>query len=581
MEYRWSLFPPDELTADYLSKSLGISKIVAQCLINRGIRDKEYGKVFLRPELKRLSNPFLLPDMSKAVERLFNTFEREESVVIFGDYDVDGVTSTVLLYDLLRKFGFDVNYYFPNRMEEGYGLNSESVNKCLRKFPTRLIIAVDCGTSAFEVIKKLKQNNIDVIVLDHHQISSEIPPTIALVNPFVHRNSNDRDKPENSQFTELCSVGIVFKLAHAFIKRARELGIKKAFDVDIRNYLDLVALGTIADMVPLVGENRILATAGLKMLNTNPRAGLKSLISVSATRSKIGAHEVGFQLAPRLNATGRLETAEDALQLLLAESPDESLLLAQRLDAKNRERQMIEHRIFEDVFKIVLDKFNPEKDYVIVEGNPDWHIGVVGIVASKIVQQFYRPTIIMGGDGVYLRGSGRSIDGFDIAKALCKCRDLLIKCGGHSMAAGVTIKHSNLNKLRERLNEFAKQELTREDLSSDIMIDAKIKLSELSFEVMDEIEHLKPFGSGNRQIQLLSTGLKHYRPLLRIGSERQHIKMWVTDGNVVFEAILWNGGDSPLPTGKFDLVFTPQINEYNQKISIVLNVIGWRSSSND
>ncbi len=578
MKYRWSLFPPDELTTDVLSKSLGISTIVAQCLINRGIRDKEYGKLFLKPELRRLSNPFLLPDMSKAVERLFNTFEREESVVIFGDYDVDGVTSTVLLYDLLRKFGFDVNYYLPNRMEEGYGLNSGSVKRCLQKFPTRLLIAVDCGTSAVDVIKSLKHNNIDVIVLDHHQLSSEIPPAIALVNPFVCGNSNDRDKPENSRFTELCSVGIVFKLAHAFVKRARELGIKKAFDIDIRNYLDLVALGTIADMVPLVGENRILVSAGLNRLNSNPRAGLESLINVSAIHSKVGVHEVGFQLAPRLNATGRLETAEDALQLLLAESVDESLPLAQKLDAKNRERQMIEHRIFEDVFKIVLDKFNPDEDYVIVEGNPDWHIGVVGIVASKIVQQFYRPTIIMGGDGDHLRGSCRSIDGFDIAQALSKCRDLLIKCGGHSMAAGVTIKHNNLNKFRERLNEFAKQELKKEDLLSGLMIDAKIKLSEISFEVMDEIKNLEPFGNGNGQIHLLSTGLKHYRPLLRIGSERQHIKMWVTDGGAVFEAVLWNGGDSALPTGKFDLVFTPQINEYNQKRSIVLNVIDWKSS---
>jgi single-stranded-DNA-specific exonuclease len=217
-------------------------------------------------------------------------------------------------------------------------------------------------------------------------------------------------------------------------------------------------------MVPLVGENRILASAGLNRLNNKPRAGLESLINVSAIHSKVGVHEVGFQLAPRLNATGRLETAEDALQLLLAESVDESLPLAQKLDAKNRERQMIEHRIFEDVYKIVLDKFNPDEDYVIVEGNPKWHIGVVGIVASKILQQFYRPTIIMGGDRDHFRGSCRSIDGFDIAKALCKCRDLLIKCGGHSMAAGVTLKHSNLNRLRERLNEFAKQELKKEDL---------------------------------------------------------------------------------------------------------------------
>ncbi|MGC8742595.1 MAG: single-stranded-DNA-specific exonuclease RecJ [Verrucomicrobiia bacterium] len=582
MKYRWSVFPRDVLTTDCLSKTLNIPEIVAQCLVNRGISKPDDARLFLKPQLKNLSDPFLMPEMEKAVQRLFCALENDEPIVIFGDYDVDGVTSTAFLYDFLNKFGWNASYYLPNRMDEGYGLSPDGIKNCLEKHPARLIIAVDCGSNAVKVIEDLKKLNIDVIVLDHHQISSDIPDAIALVNPHLMEINSHYAPDSNSpvrHFRELCSVGIVFKLVHSILKRAREKGIKEAHEIDIRKYLDLVALGTVADLVPLKGENRILVTAGLKKLNTSPSVGLASLINVSSTRKPIGVHEIGFQIAPRLNAVGRLETAEEAFHLLLADSMEVALPLAQKLDAKNRERQMIEYSITEEAMRLINSKFNPETDYVIVEGKYDWHIGVVGIVASRVMQQFYRPAIIFGGDGDFLRGSCRSIEGFNIAEALKSCKELLVRFGGHSMAAGVTIEQDKVDSLREKLNNIAKGSLKREHFIPLIDIDVEVQLSDLTHNLVEHLHRLEPFGNGNSEVFLLARNVRHYKPLTRVGSERQHIKMWVTDESKVFEAIWWNAGNnSQLPTGRFDLVFTPEINEFNGQSSIILKVIDWRKS---
>ncbi|MGB9602125.1 MAG: single-stranded-DNA-specific exonuclease RecJ, partial [Limisphaerales bacterium] len=364
---------------------------------------------------------------------------------------------------------------------------------------------------------------------------------------------------------------------------AREIGFKEAHRIDIRKYLDLVALGTIADLAPLIGENRILVTAGLKKLNSEPSIGLASLIEVSSTRKPIGVHEIGFQVAPRLNAVGRLETAEEAFQLLLADSMDIALPLAQKLDAKNRERQMIEYNIVEEALELINNKFNPDNDYVIVEAKQDWHIGVVGIVATRVMQQFYRPTIIFGGDGNLFRGSCRSIEGFNITEALKSCSNLLVKYGGHSMAAGVTIEPDKINLLREKLNCIARGTLKSENFIPSIEIDGEIKLSDLTSGLVEHLYKLEPFGNGNKEIIFLARNLKHQKPLIRVGSEKQHVKMWVTDGNAVFEALWWHVGNdnNQLPTGRFDLLFTPEINKFNGQHYIVLKVIDWQKSENN
>jgi single-stranded-DNA-specific exonuclease len=575
MKFRWSLAPPQPLLAGQLAAQLKIPPLLAQCLLNRGFSEPSAIDNFLSPRLKNLADPFLLPNMAAAVERLLRARDQNESLVIFGDYDVDGVTSTALLVEVLRPLGWKVDFYLPNRMDEGYGLSADGVENCLKKFTTTLLLAVDCGSTAVETINTLRSRGVDVIVLDHHQVSSPAPEAVALVNPQL---STLNPQPSTA-FTELCSVGLAFKLAHALVKRGREIGLPGAAEFDLRPLLDLVALGTIADLVPLTGENRILISAGLQRLNTTRRPGLIALKQVAQCPPTLGAYEIGFQLAPRLNAAGRLETAEDSLRLLLARDLAEAMPLAQNLDSRNHERQKIERGIVEEVIGAVRAKFDPQTDFVIVEGQLLWHIGVVGIVASRVLQQFYRPTIILGGEGDEWRGSGRSIAGFDLAAALRECGDLLVRHGGHAMAAGLSVQPDKIDLLRQRLNELARRALKPEDLQPLLRLDAEVGLDEMSLEMLGELACLKPAGQGNPPVQFCARGVTHQRPLQRMGREKQHVKLWVTDGAVTQEAVWWNGGDKSLPVGKFDLAFAPQVNEFNGRRTVQLKALDWRAAS--
>ncbi len=602
MKFRWSLAPPQPLLAGQLAAQLKIAPLLAQCLLNRGFSEPPAIENFLHPRLKNLADPFLLPDMAVAVERLLRARGQNEPLVIFGDYDVDGVTSTALLLGVLRALGWKADFYLPNRMDEGYGLSADGVENCLKKIPVTLLLAVDCGSTAVDTIRSLRGRGVDVIVLDHHQISDPAPEAVALVNPqMALRDACRVTSDENSTFpatrhpspvtqVELCSVGLAFKLAHALVKRGRETGLPGAAEFDLRPLLDLVALGTIADLVPLTGENRILVSAGLQRLNTTQRPGLVALKKAAQSPPVLGTYNVGFQLAPRLNAAGRLETAEESLRLLLAPALAEAMPLAQNLDARNRERQKIERGIVEEVTGAVRAKFKPEIDFVIVEGQLLWHIGVVGIVASRVLQEFYRPTIIIGGEGDVWRGSGRSIAGFDIAAALRKCNDLLLCHGGHAMAAGLSIQPDKIGALRERLNELARHALKPENLQPRIRLDAEVGLDEMTLETLHELSRLKPTGQGNPGVQFCARNLTHARPLQRIGADKQHVKLCVTDtpspqggygaaGGTMLEAVWWNGGDESLPVGKFDLAFAPQINEFNGNRAVQLKVLDWQAAS--
>jgi single-stranded-DNA-specific exonuclease len=566
MKYRWSVAPAQPLLTNTLRSGLRISELLAQCLVNRGHSEPSDIETFLDPKLKRLADPFLLPNMRAAVERLFKARANDESLVIFGDYDVDGVTSTAILTQGLRALGWKINCFLPQRMEEGYGLSREGVENCLQKNPSTLLLAVDCGSTAIEVISGLKQRGIDVIVLDHHQVSVPAPEAFALVNPQLG----------NGPFRELCSAGLAFKLLHAVVKQGRDNGLEGAAEFDIRPFLDYVALGTIADLVPLNGENRILASMGLERLRSTARPGLVALKKISSVTSRLGAHEVGYQLAPRLNAAGRLEDAEEALNLLLVTEMADAEKIALNLDLRNRERQKIERGITEEVIGALKARFDPETDYVIVEGQLFWHIGVVGIVASRVMQQFYRPTFILGGDGDGWRGSGRSIPGFDLAAALRECDDLLVKHGGHAMAAGVSIEEKNIDAFRKRLNELARSTLKPSDLQPCLRIDAEVALKELTLDRFQELEKLQPIGQGNPPLHFVSRGVTQARPLMRMGSQKQHVKLWLTDGEVVHEAVVWGAGkETLLPVGRIDIAFAPEINEFNGKRSIQLRILDW------
>jgi single-stranded-DNA-specific exonuclease len=583
MRFRWSIMPSQPLLAGQLARGLNISPLLAQCLLNRGFSEPASIGCFLEPRLKQLADPFLLPNMERAVDRLLLAHERHESIVIFGDYDVDGVTSTALLLEVLTHLGWTVDYYLPHRMDEGYGLTDDTVQNCLKKVSATLLLAVDCGSASAASISQLQQRGIDVIVLDHHQVSSPPPPAVALVNPQLTNLGSGSAPIENPvkarDFRELCSVGLAFKLAHALVKRGRASGLAGAMDFDLRTLLDLVALGTIADIVPLTGENRILTAAGLERLNTTQRPGLVALKRVAQCPANIGVHEVGFQLAPRLNASGRLETAEEALRLLRAVDFAEAFPIAQKMDARNTERQKIERSISENVIRVVGAKFKPESDFVIVEAQTEWHIGVVGIVAARVLQQFYRPTIIVGGDGQHWRGSGRSVAGFDLAAALMECTHLLVRHGGHAMAAGVTLDPANLDSLRTKLNELAKSALNAEQLQPPLQVDAEVGLDEMTLECLALLQKLRPMGQGNPAVNLVSRNVTHQRPLQRVGSEKQHVKMWITDGMSTQEAVWWRAGKESLPVGKFDVAFVPQIDRYNGQSRVQLKMLDWRAAS--
>ena len=595
MKFRWTIAPPQPLLAETIASSQKISPLLTQCLLNRGFSEPAVIENFLTPRLKNLADPFRLPNMDAAIARLLLAHERTEPLVIFGDYDVDGVTSTAILLEVLRQLGWQADAYLPNRMDEGYGLSRDGVENCLKKFPVKLLLAVDCGSTAVETISWLKQQGVEVIVLDHHQVSNPAPEAVALVNPQLVtsdecgvKSKGDSGQPDVSHsslvtrhFTELCSAGLAFKLAHALVKRGRETGLPGAAEFDLKPLLDLVALGTIADLVPLVGENRILVTAGLEKLNTSKRAGILALKQVAQSPEKLGTHDVGFQIAPRLNAAGRLETAEEALQLMLAETLAAAMPIAQSLDARNRERQKIEKSITETVLGTLRAKFEAAKDFVIVEAELLWHIGVVGIVASRVLSEFYRPTFIIGGEHGDMRGSGRSIAGFDLAAALRECDDLLVKHGGHAMAAGLSIKPDKVDALRARLNEIAKRKLKPEDLQPPLRLDAEISLTDLNLDSLAELEKLKPTGMGNPAMQFYARNLTHQKPPLRMGANKQHVKLWVTDGTATHEAVWWNAGNGSLPGGKFDLAFAPGVNEFNGRTTVQLKVLDWRAPVSD
>ena len=570
--YQWRVAPEQPVLSQHLAQTLGISCLLAQCLVNRGLSEAEPILRFLDPRLKNLADPFLLPNMAAAVDRLFAAREQEESLVIFGDYDVDGVSATALLSETLGALGWKVSCYLPHRMEEGYGLSQAGVENCLQQHAATLVLAVDCGSSSAEPIAALKSRRIGVIVLDHHQASEPLPVAAAIVNPQLA-------KPGEPSFRELCSAGLAFKLAHALVKQGRELGLAGFTEFDVRPLLDLAALGTIADVVPLTGENRILVTRGLQWLNQTKRTGLIALREVAGIAGMIGGYEVGFQLAPRLNAAGRLENALDALHLLQARDAAQAHALARKLDAQNRERQQIERTLAAELVERVRASFDGSRDFVVVHGHESWHIGVVGIVASRVVQEFYRPTIVFGGDGAHWRGSGRSIEGFDLAGALRECGELLVKHGGHAMAAGVTIVPERIDAFRERLNEVARRALGGLPPRPALNVDAETPLAELTLERVAELEKLQQTGAGNPPVHLAVKGVTHHRPLERFGPEKKHVRLWVKDASAIREAVIWNEGGGELPVGVFDIVCAPQVNRYNGTASVRLKVLDWREAA--
>ena len=572
MKRNWNICSPDETVVDALVRHLNANKLLCQCLANRGQEDIKSAKRFLSPKLADLSPPELIPNLSDAVLRLFEARRKKERIVVFGDYDVDGITSTAILIQSMGELGWNIFSYLPDRMDEGYGLTSNGVKNCIDKHSPHLIIAADCGSTSVKVIEDLNRQAIDVIVLDHHQVCDPPPKPYALVNPSI-------SLAEDSELRDLCTAGLAFKLVHGLVKYGRENNEAGFEKYDIRLLLDLVALGTIADMVPLTGENRILAFKGLQQLNRTNRPGLIALINICGIKGLITPYEVGFQLCPRLNAAGRLKKATASLDLIMAADEKSGVNLAIGLDKNNQDRQRIEKEITRKVKDLLTSNFDPSNDFVIVAGEPGWNIGVIGIVASKIQREFYRPTFILGGNPDDMRGSGRSIKGFDLCGALDKCADHLISHGGHAMAAGITLNVDNIESFRERLNLVASENLDDADLVPSLRLDAVCTLGELNLSIVDSLESLQPLGQSLPLVQVAVLNVELFTEIKWMGSEKQHAKLIVTDGDVSTEVVWWNAEGQPLPSGRFDTAVQPSVNVWKGRRSVQLKLLDWRPSS--
>lgn len=535
---------------------------IVELLKRKGFNCADDVNGFLQPRLRSLSDPFLLSNMAAAVTRIFQAIERGERIVLFGDYDVDGVTSLALLAEVLRSYGAGPQLFLPLRMEEGYGLSPESLERCCKEHSPKLLIAVDCGTSSLAEIASLKSRGIDVIVLDHHEPKSALPDCVAIVNPKAERAS---------AFGYLCSVGIVFKLCHALLKTRPVPGF------DLKTHLDLVALGTVADIVPLEKENRILVQRGMMQLAASRRSGVRKLMEVAGVRSPVLAEHIGFRLGPRLNAAGRLATAEKALRLLLTTDESEAASLAALLDEQNRDRQVVERQIYGEAEEALRETFDAARDAAIVLGSREWHPGVLGIVASRLARKYHRPTILVAFDSTGLgKGSGRSIGGLSLVEALSGCAAHLEKFGGHEMAAGLAIQESNFNAFADCFRAVARELLSDEDLKPRLHLDHELAFSELNTELLRWHQALEPFGNSNLQPTFLARGIEPAAEPQVL--KEKHLVLRLRQQNHFRRAIFFDGALTPLPMPPWDVAFRVNADEYEGETRLQIQVEALRSA---
>lgn len=577
LDFHWNLLPSvkeDDPALKAFPEDLPL--LVKQLLWQRGFSGDLETELFLNPKLSHLTDPFLMGEMKEAVDRIFRAVDAGETVCIYGDYDVDGVTSVALLRAILMAYDLEPQYFIPVRSKEGYGLSVAGINRCLSECSEKpsLIITVDCGTSSIKEVEALNDLGIDVIILDHHEAGPQgRPNAVAVVNAKIE---------QNSPYTYFCSAGVVFKLAHALLKERR----LKTFDLKL--YLDLVAVATVADIVPLVAENRILVRYGLGRLAHSRHTGLKTLTEIAGIRpsdsgnhsGSLNAAHVGFRIGPRINAAGRMDSPMDALELLLTMDSDRALQLAQMLDSHNRKRQEEEEAIRTDAVEMLHHSFNPERDHVIVLGSRSWHPGVVGIVASQLMRRYHKPTFVIAFDesGVG-KGSGRSIPGVSLVQAIHHCADTLISGGGHDMAAGLVIEEARMDDFRRAFNQYVSDNTTEEQRCPVLKIDMEVAFKELTLDLLDSYEKLEPFGNSNPQPLFMSSNVFPTEPPKRVGSN--HLKLFMRQGMVERDAIFFNGAERDLPNPPWDIAFTIDRNVFRGRTSLTISIQEIRSHVQD
>lgn len=561
MNKKWEYSQIDDKMVSEISEKYGVSEIIAKILINRGIVVENAIDKFLHPKLEDLNDPFLLNDMEIAVNRIIEAHQNKEKITIYGDYDVDGITSIATLSKFLTELGVENDYYLPNRLEEGYGLNNNALEKIANR-GTKLLITVDCGISAYDEIEYAKTLGLDVIVTDHHECPEKLPNALAVIDP----KREDSTYP----FSSLAGVGVTFKLIHA-ISLKLNLDRKKYL-----KYLDIVCLGTVADIVPLVSENRIIVNYGLILIRETRNIGLKALISATGY-SYIDSTAISFGLAPRINACGRMGEAEIALKLLLTQSPEEAIQIANELNALNKERQEVEKKIFNEAVEIIENGKLYENDIIVV-GSKNWHHGVIGIVASKITELYYKPSVLISFDDGVGKGSGRSIEGFDLHEALTMCAEYLDKFGGHEMAIGLSLEEVNFENFKNKIQKIATEKMDKEATPS-VKIDAVILPKDITKRVYDEMKLLEPYGESNSSPIFACKNLRVES--VRLLSNDKHLRLTLKDGNIILNAIGFNLGDKKVRLGdKVDLAFAIEINNFNNIESVQMNLKDIKKSLN-
>ena len=552
---KWQIYETDSQKVQELIDKYNLNLLLATILVNRNILETENLDKFLKPTRNDFHDPFLMPDMKIAVERILKAIENKEKIIIYGDYDADGITSITVLKSFFKDIGVEVSSYIPNRLEEGYGLNKPAVKKIVDD-KYNLMITVDCGISAIEEIDYANSLGIETIVTDHHEVGEKLPNALAIVDA--------KRKDNMYPCRDLAGVGVVFKLIQAL---SIKLNLKEE---SYLKYLDIVCIGTISDIVPLVDENRVIAKLGLMLVNQTKNLGLKSLL-MSSGYKKIDSTTISFGVAPRINACGRMGHAEEALKLFLSNNINEVQELTKKLNDYNVKRQDIEKRIYEEAVKQIEEK-NLSKNNTIIVAGENWHHGVIGIVASKITEMYFKPSILLCNEEDESKGSGRSIPGFDLHDALMKCLDHIEKFGGHSMAIGITIKKSELEQFSQSLENVAKEEHT-EEIVPIVQIDAKISLSDINKEMVESLNQLEPFGEGNKMPIFVIKNLKI--DSIRALTEGKHLKLTLREGNNMVNAIGFNMGSlaEEYKIGdKIDVAGMLEINSFNGVDSVQINL---------
>ena len=553
-----------------IASELGISLLTAQLLTNRGIKTAAEAQTYLYPTFDQLHDPFKFAGMHKAVERIHKAIARGEKIYIYGDYDTDGTTATALLLNTFRHMDVPADYYIPNRFEEGYGLSEGAVKKIHEERDAKLIVTVDCGITSVKEVALANQLGIDVIITDHHQPEAEQPPAYALISPKIPGN-------EKYPYDELAGVGLAFKLAQGLID-------DRAF---LESLLDLVVLGTVVDVAPLTGENRVLSRLGLAELNKRGRPGMHALCEAAGHKldQPLDGYTLSFKLGPRINAAGRMDTADKAVELLTTDSDDIATQIATQLNQANQERQQLEREIQDQATEIIESEIEDDTIGIVVASDKwgERAKGVVGIVAARLLQTYYKPVFVLSIKGEEATGSGRCIDGMNLADSLVACTELLVKHGGHAAAAGLTVKTKNIPKFKKAFDKFASEHLTEKELQPQLDLEFETHLSLLTLEALKELEQLEPFGKENPAPIFGSRRLKIDGKPTLMGAEKNHLRMVMTDGTAKRRAIAWRAGDKFVdfvgPNVSLDIAFSPQINDWRGQQSVQLILSDWQIRS--